>query len=219
MKKLFVLAAVGIACMVEPPTCPAPAFMKLGDIKGEASETDHKDWVIIQSMSQPLFQSGGSVDFGDIVLTKELDKSSPKLAEAIANGTNIPEATIVFTRSVGETQEPYLQYKLTDVQITSYSFMSDPETEALRREHTLDSFSLNFEEIKLRYGGIRQTVILYDENGIETERFTVGLPTRLGGVVPPEDEVPPGETSVDRMTISATEAEAVEQESGPDVAG
>ncbi len=34
-----------------------PAFMKLGDFKGEATDTDHKDWVIIESMSSPVFRS------------------------------------------------------------------------------------------------------------------------------------------------------------------
>ena len=34
-----------------------PAFMKLGDIKGEATDADHKDWIIIESMSSPIFRS------------------------------------------------------------------------------------------------------------------------------------------------------------------
>ena len=34
-----------------------PAFMKLGDIKGEATDADHKDWVIIEAMSSPMFRS------------------------------------------------------------------------------------------------------------------------------------------------------------------
>lgn len=34
------------------------AYMKLGDIKGEASSSDHKEWIDIQSFSTPLKRKG-----------------------------------------------------------------------------------------------------------------------------------------------------------------
>ncbi len=34
-----------------------PAFMKLGDIKGEATDNDHKDWIIVVSMSASVHRS------------------------------------------------------------------------------------------------------------------------------------------------------------------
>ena len=33
-----------------------PAYMKLGDIKGEATQADHKEWIIIESMSSPIYR-------------------------------------------------------------------------------------------------------------------------------------------------------------------
>ena len=110
-----------------------PAFMKLGDIKGEATDKDHKDWILIESMSSPLYRSipegakdqqrtKGDTTLGDIVVVRQLDKSSTKLQEACANGTFFKEVEIHFCTTVKNKQEPYLKYKLENVIVTSYSF-------------------------------------------------------------------------------------------------
>ena len=110
-----------------------PAFIKLGDIKGEATDTDHKEWVIIESMSSPMYRSippgakdqqrtKGETTLGDIVCSRQLDKSSTKLQEACANGTFFKEVEIHFCSTLKNKQEPYLTYKLSNVVISSYSF-------------------------------------------------------------------------------------------------
>lgn len=110
-----------------------PAFMKLGDIKGEATDADHKEWIIIESMSAPVFRSipqgakdqqrtKGDTTLGDVGVVRQLDKSSTKLQEACANGTFFKEVEVHFCTTVKNKQEPYLTYKLSDVIITSYSF-------------------------------------------------------------------------------------------------
>ncbi len=109
-----------------------PAFMKLGDIKGEATDTGHKDWIIIESLSAPIFRSvpegakdqqrtKGETTLGDVVVTRQLDKSTTKLQEACANGTFFKEVEVHFCTTVKNTQEPYLTYKLADVIISSFS--------------------------------------------------------------------------------------------------
>lgn len=110
-----------------------PAFLKLADIKGEATDTDHKEWVIIESMSSPMYRSippgakdqqrtKGETTLGDIVCSRQLDKSSTKLQEACANGTFFKEVEIHFCSTLKNKQEPYLTYKLSNVVISSYSF-------------------------------------------------------------------------------------------------
>ena len=107
--------------------------MKLGDIKGEASDTDHKEWILIESMSSPIFRSvpegakdqqrtKGETTLGDVVVVRQLDKSSTKLQEACANGTFFKEVEVHFCTTVKNKQEPYLTYKLSDVIISSFSF-------------------------------------------------------------------------------------------------
>ena len=155
----------------------AAAFMKLGDIKGEATDQEHKDWIIIESMSSPIFRSveldtttgertSNPLRIGDITCVKELDKSSPKLAEACANGTFFDEVEIHFARTVedkagtGEPkQEPYLTYKLKDVIVTSYSFHGNAAGDPLPTE-----------EVTLGYTEVEWTYIVLDpESSVPVE--------------------------------------------------
>jgi type VI secretion system secreted protein Hcp len=135
-----------------------PAFMKLGDVKGEATDQDHKDWIIIESMSSPIMRSipegakdqqrsRGETSLGDIAVTRQLDKSSTKLQEACANGTFYPEVEIHFCTTVKNKQEPYLKYKLKNVIVSSYSFSGIGSGNPLPSE----SVTLSYTEVEWTY--------------------------------------------------------------------
>ena len=122
-----------------------PAFMKLGDIKGEASDADHKEWILIESMSAPIFRSvpqgakdqqrtKGDTTLGDVVVVRQLDKSSTKLQENCANGTFFKEVEVHFCTTVKNKQEPYLTYKLSDVIISSFSMHANSSGSPLPTE-------------------------------------------------------------------------------------
>ncbi len=108
------------------------AFMKLGDIKGEATDQGHPEWIRLDSMScgihriiaegaKDMQRTKGSTILEDVVLVRNLDKSSTKMQAACANGTFYQEVLIDFCTQVGNKQEPYLKYKLHDVILSSYS--------------------------------------------------------------------------------------------------
>jgi len=152
------------------------AFLKLGDIKGEATDSKHKDWIIIQSMSSPVFRSipegakdsqrsRGDTTLGDIAVVRELDKSSVKLQEACANGTFFSEVEIEFTSQVGNEQAPYLNYKLADVIISSYSFHGNSSGDPLPSE-----------EVTLSYTKVEWTYQLLDP---KTGRTTGNVPGKF----------------------------------------
>ena len=135
-----------------------PAFMKLGDIKGEATDTDHKDWILIESMSSPIFRSvpegakdqqrtKGETTLGDIVVVRQLDKSSTKLQEACANGTFFKEIEIHFCTTVKNKQEPYLKYKLQNVIVSSFSFHGNSSGDPLPSEQ----ITLGYTEVEWNY--------------------------------------------------------------------
>ena len=135
-----------------------PAYMKLGSIKGEATEQSHKDWIILESMSAPIHRSipqgardqqrtKGETTLGDVFVTRQLDASSTKLAEACANGTFYPEVQVDFCTQAKNKQEPYLTYKLKNVIVTSYSFSGDASGDPLPSEEV----SLGFSEIEWNY--------------------------------------------------------------------
>ena len=109
------------------------AYLKLGSIKGESPEKDHKDWIVIESMSKGIHRSipsgaqganraRGETTLGDIVLVRNVDKSSVKIAESCAKGEFHDEAEIHFTSDLNGKAEPYLKYKLKNCVITSYNF-------------------------------------------------------------------------------------------------
>ncbi|HEX9890070.1 MAG TPA: type VI secretion system tube protein Hcp [Nitriliruptorales bacterium] len=132
-------------------------YIKIGDIKGESTDAAHGEWIDLQSVSHSIQRPSGSntgatrqrssATFGDIVCVKQLDKSTPKLMESISSGRNHATTMVELLRDVGSDAPPavYLKIELTNVQITSYDL--NGSTGAVPTE----SFSLNYEEIKVTY--------------------------------------------------------------------
>jgi len=108
----------------------------------------------------------------DIVVVKQLDKASPKLAEAICKGMVFPKVEIHLTGpSEGSTcQGTFYAYELKNVLITAYKVTgSNPLAYALITpapdailpysgpfivqavDAPMEEMSLNFEEIKVTY--------------------------------------------------------------------
>ena len=109
-----------------------PAFMKLGEFKGEASDADHHGWILIDSMTASIFRSiptgakdnqrtKGETILSDLAVSRQLDKSSTKLMEACANGTFFKEVEIHLCTTVKNKQELYLTYKLHKVIVSSFA--------------------------------------------------------------------------------------------------
>ena len=106
------------------------AYLKVQDIDGESTDDKHADWIEILSYSTGVVQassgsasSGGGAsaeraDFQDFSIVKALDKASPKLALACANGTHVPEVTLELCRAGGDKLK-YMEYKLTNCIVSS----------------------------------------------------------------------------------------------------
>ena len=128
MKALLrsIVVALIAALVALVPEAHAAAFVKLGDIKGEATDNNHKDWIIIESMSGAIIPEKdaatglptGKRQHKPLTITKEIDKATPLIAQSLTRGRLIPTARIEFVRS-GE-QERYYQIFLKNVVITSY---------------------------------------------------------------------------------------------------
>ena len=134
------------------------AYIKFDGVDGEALDKDHKSWSDLLTFGQGLHQPGGSatgatrrrgdVILEDITCTKELDKSSPKIAEAVCKGKVFPKVEIDITASYTDAgRVTYYRYELTNVMVTSYNISGSGQAEDVPAE----DFSLNFEEIKVTY--------------------------------------------------------------------
>lgn len=81
-----------------------PAFMKLGDIKGEATDRDHKEWILIESFSWGATNPGsghlgggggaGKVALQSFHVSKEVDVASAPILQAVCQGKVFPKVEI-----------------------------------------------------------------------------------------------------------------------------
>jgi len=134
------------------------AFVNFGDIKGESTDKEHKDWVMIQSYSHDIAQppsvtqktAGGrsaeAVTHSEYKVVKLLDAATPKLFEACCKGTHIPEVTIELVRAGGDPLK-YMTTKLKEVMISGISHNGDPTGDA----------QFPTETISMTYGAIEHT--------------------------------------------------------------
>jgi len=174
-------------------TAPAPAptaellthssaYIKFEGIDGESQNAGHEGWSEIISFSQGISlpsadtttttRRRGDVIFGDVVVIKQVDKSSPKLAEYMTKGTIFTKVEIHLTGpSEGSPcQGTFYVCELKNAHITSYVVSgSNPLAYALIApapevttpssgpfivqavDAPMEEISINFEEIKVTY--------------------------------------------------------------------
>jgi type VI secretion system secreted protein Hcp len=117
---------------IEPPpqTFAFDCFLKIDGIPGESLDDKHKDWIEVLSYSHdvsiPVFSSAfgeghvtGDSEHDAFTIVKELDKSSPKLAEALCTGKHIPNIRLELCRAGGD-KEKFMEYKMQDVIVSGY---------------------------------------------------------------------------------------------------
>jgi type VI secretion system secreted protein Hcp len=137
---------------------PFDAFMKIENVPGESGDDKHQEWIEVLSYScgidQPRSQSASShgslsaerAEFAPLVFIKALDKASPKLALACASGEPLPMATLEICRAGGDKQ-PYMEYKLTDVIVSSIR----PGGHGGGENIPLEEVSLTYGKIEWKY--------------------------------------------------------------------
>jgi len=134
------------------------AYIKFDGVDGEAKDKDHNNWSDIAAFGQGLHQPGsgstgptrrrGKVVLDDITVSKELDKASPKIAEAVCKGKVFPKVEIHLTASYTDGgRVTYYAYELKNVLVTSYNINGGGQSD----EVPMEDFALNFEEIKVTY--------------------------------------------------------------------
>jgi type VI secretion system secreted protein Hcp len=98
-------------------------FANFGDIKGESTDKDHKDWVMVLAFDhavtqRPFVSQRTAVDHSEFTVVKLLDAATPKLYEAACKGTHLPEVVIECWRAGGDKPVKYMEYKLKEVLIS-----------------------------------------------------------------------------------------------------
>lgn len=142
----------GAADHAESPALSGPhqasamsGYLKLGDIKGESTDAQHKDWINLLSVSSNLSRpmgAGASQGPGRIeIKVRGADKATPKLLESAAKGKVFPRAEL-HTKAPAGAQQPYLQLELQNVRITSYQLGATGD-----KPRPTESLSLSYQKI------------------------------------------------------------------------
>lgn len=132
------------------------AYLKIEGIEGESADHKHKGEISLESFSWSEHQTGtsshgggmgaGKVAMQDLHFTKKVDKSSPKLILACADGEHIKKATLTC-RKAGKDQQEFMKWTLTDVLVSSYSLGGSTAGDHIPMEQV----SMNFSKIEMEY--------------------------------------------------------------------
>ncbi len=125
---LGIAAVLMLVAVTNPGAAPEPVqaaaavdyFLKIDGIDGESTDKDHKGEIDVLSWSWGMSQSGsadGTIvpDIQELELTKYVDKSTPKLMEALAGGVPLRvEAHMILSNAAGMD---YFMIHMTNVMV------------------------------------------------------------------------------------------------------
>jgi type VI secretion system secreted protein Hcp len=121
----------------------ADTFLLLDDVRGEATDSKHKDWIEILSYTQTFRNSASAptgavkVTCGDVTVLKSIDRSSPELVEGVVTGKFFKEAKIEFVATGGKDQVQYYVVTIRDVQLAAIEQTDQPDDARIVERVTL----------------------------------------------------------------------------------
>lgn len=131
-------------------------FLKIDGIPGESQDSKHKDEIQLESWSFGESQGGafsfgggggaGKIQMQDFQFVMKVNKASPKLFLACANGEHIKSA-ILTCRKAGKSQQDFYVVKFTDLLVSSFNTSGSGSSDVL----PMESLSFNFTQIDIEY--------------------------------------------------------------------
>ena len=131
-------------------------FLKIDGIQGESQDKTHKNEIEIESFSWGATQTGtashgggmgaGRVSVQDFNFMMQVNKASPKLFLACAQGEHIKNA-VLTCRKAGKEQQEYLKVTFTDLLVSNYLTSGAGAGGAA----PMDQISLNFSKMEMEY--------------------------------------------------------------------
>jgi len=130
-------------------------FIKIGDIKGESTDSKHANEIDVLSWSWGASQSGsahmgggagsGKVQIQDLTLTKYVDAASPTLFKMCCDGSHIKAAKLTV-RKAGKDPLEYLKISIEDAIVSSISTGGSGGQDRLT-----ENVTLNFARVHVLY--------------------------------------------------------------------
>ena len=110
-------------------------YMQIDGIAGESLNDAHKDWIEVLSFDHMMHQptsstrssaggaTTGRAQHGDFEITKHVDKSSPKLYEALSTGKHFKKIKLEACRA-GGSQVKFMEITMEEVLVSSANLSS-----------------------------------------------------------------------------------------------
>ena len=127
------------------------------NIKGEAQDAQHLDWIDIQSWNWGMTQSGtthegggaggGKVLVNDIQVTKYVDRATHDLIQRCCSGEHITSGILKVRKAGGAAPVDYLKIDMEDIIISSYQ--TGGSKDGLDR--VSETLMLNFRRFQITY--------------------------------------------------------------------
>lgn len=131
-------------------------FLKLEGVEGESQDHKHKGEIDLESWSWGETQAGthgggggggaGKVSMQDFHFVMKVNKASPKLLLACANGEHIKKAVLTCRKAGKEAQE-FLKMTLSDLLVSSFQTGGSGHGDIV----PTDQISLNYSKIEYEY--------------------------------------------------------------------
>lgn len=146
-------------------------YLKIDDIKGESTASGHEDEIDVYGMTWIVYQSElatvgsgrrrGRAEVSDLKIMKYVDSSSPYLIDSSLRSKSFDEVVIELKQTSGGGNSIYYTYTLQNVIISGFETITNPNG------RPMETISLNFEKIKVKYQEFNQDGSMGDEHEIE----------------------------------------------------
>ena len=140
-------------------------YLQIDGIKGESTDTAHKDWIECKSVQWEVLQpksatgsTGGGhtaerTEHKDIVISKVADLASPLLLQSCSSGKTIAKAKLEFLRADGQGERiKYFEIELENVLVSSVS-PSVAAGDILNEDLALKYSKVKWKYIQQKVGG------------------------------------------------------------------
>lgn len=152
LRNRMVLLLLGLApfLLYTSSTAQGAAYIKFDGFDGESTDANHEGWSevlavdhLMQQLQAAAGQSRRQAQHSDLVFIKELDKASPKLAEACLNGFKKNQVIIEFQSNF---ENPFIWERITleSVLVSGYDIQTSDDL-------PMETFSLNYQKIHWKY--------------------------------------------------------------------
>jgi type VI secretion system secreted protein Hcp len=126
------------------------AYLKLEGIAGDCADPARRGWMAIDSFSHSLVgpqEQGARTHLSDLAFNKLVDRATPLLARATAEGRHFKEAILELCMNEG-SKSKFMEMRLTNVRVSNYAVSGSPQSDA---RTPYENFMLSFEKVEWLY--------------------------------------------------------------------